>query len=81
MKETWYASKACSRQGLVADEATGANIAVVYDDKHTNLIAAAPDLLREMERLVTYYESEETRPEAVAKLRDSRAAIAKARGD
>ena len=43
--EQWYAS-GNDRQGLIISEATGATIAVSYDPKHENLIAAAPDLLQ-----------------------------------
>lgn len=43
----WYTmTKPDDRQGLIADEKTGANIAVSYDPKHAQLIAAAPQLLK-----------------------------------
>lgn len=47
----WYGKNASGGQGLVYDEKTGRNIAVVYDEKDTELIAAAPDLLIERDRL------------------------------
>ena len=41
----WYKAKNSNdTQGLVIDEKTGANIAVTYDPKHAELIAAAPEL-------------------------------------
>lgn len=47
----WYATKAGNdHQGLVIDEDTGATIAVTYDAKNAPLIAAAPDLLAELEQ-------------------------------
>ena len=39
----WNASKN-EYQGLVISEATGANVAVTYDVKDADLVAAAPDL-------------------------------------
>ena len=36
----WYESKA-GDQGLIIDEETGADIAVIYDKKHTELIVRA----------------------------------------
>lgn len=41
----WYVGKTGTHPGLVINEATGANVAVVYDDKHTALVAAAPLML------------------------------------
>ena len=41
----WHAAKMGNdHQGLVIDDATGANIAVTYDVKHAPLVAAAPEL-------------------------------------
>lgn len=41
----WHAAKMGNDyQGLVIDDATGANIAVTYDVKHAPLVAAAPEL-------------------------------------
>lgn len=48
---------------------------------NANLIAAAPELLEELERLVRYYEPNETRPEAVGKIIWAKQAIDKARGE
>lgn len=45
MQNKWYAAKTGNHQGLVIDEA-GINIAVAYDKKDANLLAAAPDLLK-----------------------------------
>jgi hypothetical protein len=42
----WYnASHKESTQGLIIEEETGRNVAVSYDVKDTELIAAAPELL------------------------------------
>jgi hypothetical protein len=41
----WTGQVTSSDQGLIIDDETGRNIAVAYDPKHTNLIAAAPELL------------------------------------
>jgi hypothetical protein len=38
-------------QGIVADEETGRTVAVVYDSKDGDLLAAAPDLLEALEGL------------------------------
>lgn len=48
----WYQSKTSGDQGLVICQATGANIAVVYDNAHTPLIAAAPALLEAAQELL-----------------------------
>ena len=42
---TWYKANMGTDQGLIIDEKTGKNIAVSYDIKDADLIAAAPDLL------------------------------------
>jgi hypothetical protein len=47
---------------------------------NAQLIAAAPELLLQLKRMVEYYRHGETRAEAVAKIRDSLVAIAKATG-
>ena len=47
----WTGQATSSDQGLIIDDETGKNIAVAYDTKHTNLIAAAPamrEALREL---------------------------------
>ena len=45
----WYDKVSCNRQGLVIEEVSGRTVAVVFDDKDTALLAAAPDLLAELE--------------------------------
>jgi len=48
---TWYTmTKPDDSQGQVADETTGKTIAVSYDAKDAQLIAAAPDLLEAAKR-------------------------------
>ena len=57
-QERWYAEKAANdTQGLVADEITGRTVAVVYDRKDMELIAAAPDLLEACEELTQVLET------------------------
>ena len=50
---TWYVANTGGDQGLVVDEATGANIAVTYDKAHAELIVRAvnshADLLAALE--------------------------------
>jgi hypothetical protein len=49
--EKWYMmSKQDDSQGQVADEGTGRTVAVSYDAKDANLIAAAPELLEALKR-------------------------------
>jgi len=54
MANRWYLPSFTNAhdQGLVADETTGDNIAVVYDKKNAPLIAAAPELLSALQYLV-----------------------------
>lgn len=51
MENVWncYRSINAADQGLVIDQNTGANIAVVYDGNNAALIAAAPELLAALE--------------------------------
>lgn len=51
MKAQWYAKVTSSHQGLVIDETTGRTVAVAYDDKDTDLLAAAPELLEALNAL------------------------------
>lgn len=44
-----------ANQGLVIDQNTGANIAVVYDGNNTAIIAAAPELLAALEYVVNWH--------------------------
>jgi len=48
----WTGQVTSSDQGLIIDDETGRNIAVAYDPKNANLIAAAPDLLCKIKALV-----------------------------
>ena len=55
----WYKAKNSNdTQGLVIDEKTGANIAVTYDPKHSELIAAAPELADALEAMTENYINE-----------------------
>ena len=51
MGAKWYECSTSNHQGLVADEVTGKNIAVVYDKEYAGLIAAAPDAVRKLVEL------------------------------
>jgi len=53
MDRKWYEAKMGNHQGLIVDEKTGANIAVVYDKKNAPLIAAAPELAEALVGLVS----------------------------
>jgi len=44
-QDKWYEGNTGNHQGLVINEETGENIAVVYDKANTPLIASAPELL------------------------------------
>lgn len=76
---TWYVARMSNAhdQGLVIDEATGANIAVTYASKDTPLIAAAPELLAALEALVNCPDYAGIRTHEMRAAHD---AIAKARG-
>jgi hypothetical protein len=80
----YYVARTAGHQGLIISEATGTNIAVVYDKKDSPLLAAAPELLEALKKCVTCMESEYlsrndpldlTLPEG---LKEARAALAKA---
>jgi len=78
---SWYAAKSAGRgQGLVIDEENGRNVAVSYDEKDTPLLAAAPNLLAALERvlLCPAMNEDSAERETVASRRSARAAIAKA---
>ena len=84
MKNSWYAKVTSSHQGLVADEITGRTVALVYDDKDTDLISAAPDLLEALEWIVFHLEHRlGNRPDLITSNEKQRltAAIAKAKGE
>lgn len=49
---TWYRSCGCGGQGIVAEETSGRTVAVAYDEKDADLLAAAPDLLEVCEDLL-----------------------------
>jgi hypothetical protein len=51
----WTGQITSSDQGLIVDDETGRNIAVVYDPKHTSLIAAAPDLLEALQLVLHHF--------------------------
>ena len=53
MNNRWYKANFTNKadQGLVADEITGENVAVVYKSENTNLIASAPEMYELLERL------------------------------
>ena len=55
----WYHAKIGNihDQGLVIDEETGENIAVVYDKKNAPLLAAAPELLAGLKAVIENMEA------------------------
>lgn len=64
----WYATNAGNDyQGLVIDEATGANIAVSYDKTHATLIAAAPEMLEALKLALILHPHNVTFQQAIAK--------------
>lgn len=75
----WYSStSAGGNQGLIYEEGTGKTVAVSYDPKDADLIAAAPDLLEACEAVLERGDFDKSlRAEERSLLR---AAIAKARG-
>lgn len=54
---SWHTASTGNHQGLVIDDATGANIAVTYDKAHAQLVAAAPDLLAALEIAAHFIEN------------------------
>lgn len=74
---TWYVANTPNGQGLVVDERTGANVAVVYDPTNAPIIAAAPALLAALQNLIVaaQYGS------VSAAIQDARAAIALTKGE
>ena len=75
----WYKSSTGNHQGLICSEDGGENIAVSYDKKDADLIAAAPELLAELKDALRIFERDRVsaRPEQYRKIRD---VIAKAEG-
>lgn len=58
MNETWYtSSKREDNQGLIYSEKSGRDIAVSYNPEDAPLIAAAPELLRQLENTITALEN------------------------
>lgn len=47
----WYTAKTGNHQGLVVSETTGASIAVTYEEKDAQIIAAAPELLEALRHI------------------------------
>ena len=55
----WYATNAAGdAQGLVIAETTGANIAVTYRPEDAALVAAAPDLLSILSRILAAHDTQ-----------------------
>lgn len=79
----WYTvAKNNNYQSIVCQELTGNTIAVTYtgDDNDARLIAAAPDLLAALEKLVKAIDPEATKEIGLGVYLQARAAIAKAKG-
>jgi len=75
--KTWYKANTGGHQGLVIEEGTGRNVAVTYEEKDAELIAAAPDLLRAAVAALTVVNREQADGSIAY---DLRAAIARAEG-
>lgn len=59
MKRHWYAQKAGNdTQGMVVEEETGRTVAVAYDRKDMDLLAAAPRLLEQLTNCLRLIEDE-----------------------
>lgn len=54
MKQNWYHKNQGNGQGLIIDEATGRNVAVAYDGKDAQLLAAAPQLLDALQQCLAF---------------------------
>lgn len=84
MKNAWYTkTKQDDLQGLICEEGTGRNVAVSYDSKDAALIAAAPEMLAALEKLLTLYDKKVMTPVDVypSSWREVREVIEKAKGE
>lgn len=82
----WYTpTKYDALQGLVIDESTGANIAVTYDPKDAQKIAALPELVEALRNLLddVEYARQYIEPGLIGarQVRAARAALALLEGD
>ena len=69
----WYTSKGSMGQGIIAEEETGRNVAVAYDEKDAPLLAAAPALLEACNLAMSDFELEgiELNHDTVSALREA----------
>jgi len=76
----WYATRGSMGQGLVIEDKTGRNVAVSYDEKDTDLLASAPELLAALEWIIDRIDrgGKAAKSDAVSV---ARAAIRKANGE
>jgi len=83
-KQSWYAPKSSNHQGVIVSEGDGRTVAVAYDKADAPLIAAAPELLEVVNRMLETPEPM-TRTEhfeySAETTRLARAAISKAKGE
>ena len=86
----WYVGSTGNHQGLVIEEESGRNVAVAYDKKDAPLLAAAPELLKALQRLddavsqdilTDAPECDKAVRAVAAAQRRARAAISKAKGE
>ncbi len=75
----WYAKKGSGGQGIVIDEKTGRNVAVAYDKKDSELLAAAPELLEALKLALKVFDGGGHDGMSEAQF-EAKCAIAKAEG-
>lgn len=54
MSKQWYGAKTGFDQGLIVEEETGRNIAVVYDRADVPVLAAAPEMYEALKLIAGY---------------------------
>jgi hypothetical protein len=79
---SWYHKPESQGQGIIICEKTGRNVAVVYDEKDSLVIAAAPDLLEALHQCLPLVDAHRSAAlgEGDLAAMNARAAIAKATG-
>lgn len=57
MRNSWYHSKGSMGQRIIIEEGTGKSIAVAYDEIDAPLLAAAPNMLKLLEKIQAGFDS------------------------